>query len=293
MPLPEARIIQGSVAVEGNYTATGSLSINEAPGSASPATAGIVIGGMLSLAGGQLDNTNAGDAYIGGNVSSSGYFNFEHNLNYAGTLNSNNIVVGGVTSKISSSLIPVNFSSAATTLTQLSTSLEGLTANGSVVVNGSTYTLTATGCTLCVFDLTGGNFVNSAINISAPGGATVVLNVSGSSDSFAGGCINYSGGVTANDTLFNFNAAQTLTTSSMTIYGSILAPLATFTGTNGSIDGELIASSVTGETAEIESGDIFTGSLPAATATPEPSTWFLMATALSACLFVRSRKARV
>ena len=56
-------------------------------------------------------------------------------------------------------------------------------------------------------------------------------------------------------------------------------PEATFTGTNGSIDGELIAGSVTGETAELESGDIFNGNL-ATTATPEPSTWLLFVVAL-------------
>jgi hypothetical protein len=77
------------------------------------------------------------------------------------------------------------------------------------------------------------------------------------------------------------------------MYGSILAPSAAFTGTNGIIDGELIASSVTGETADIETGDIFSGNLPVVTTTPEPSTWFLMATALLACLLLRTRKARV
>jgi choice-of-anchor A domain-containing protein len=287
---PGSTDIQGSVAVEGSFTATGSLSVNEVPGSGSPLPAGIVVGGSLSLAGGQLDNTNAGGAYVGQNVSSSSYFNFEHNLNYGGTLNGSNIQVDG--SYNVASPTPINFSAAATALTQLSTSLEGLTANGSVVVNGSTYTLTASGCTLCVFDLTGGSFVGSAINISAPSGATVVVDVSGGSDSFTSGSINYSGGVTANDTIFNFNAATTLTTNSMTIYGSILAPHAAFTGTNGSVDGELIAGSVTGETAELESGDIFSGNLPPAVA-PEPATWLLMATALLACSVIRARKARV
>ena len=168
------------MAVEGDLTATGSLSINRAPNGASPATAGLVVGGALSLAGGQLDNTNAGNAYIAGNVSSSSYFNFENSLTYGGSLSSSNIVVGGVTSNNGTAATPINFSTAATSLTQLSTTLKGLAANGSVVVSGSTYTLTATGCTLCVFDLTGGSFVSSAINISAPSGATVVVNVSGS-----------------------------------------------------------------------------------------------------------------
>jgi choice-of-anchor A domain-containing protein len=212
-------------------------------------------------------------------VSSSSYFNFEHNLNYVGTYNSSNTVVGGSTTKISAGAMPINFTSAATSLTQLSNTLEGLAANGSVLVSGSTYTLTATGCSVCVFDLNAGTFTNSAINISAPSGATVVVNVSGSADSFTSGSINYSGGVTANDTIFNFNSATTLTTSSMTVNGSILAPFATFTGTNGSIDGELIAGSVSGESAEMESTYIFNGNL-GTVATPEPATWMLLAGAL-------------
>ena len=77
----------------------------------------------------------------------------------------------------------------------------------------------------------------------------------------------------------------------MTVYGSILAPFAAFTGTNGSVDGELIAGSVSGETAELESGDIFSGNL-GTLATPEPATWVLMATALLACALIRGRKAQ-
>jgi len=286
---PGGTDIQGSVAVGGSFTATGSLSINEAPGSATPGTVGLVAGGNLSLAGGQLDNTNAGNAWVGGNVSSSSYFNFEHNLNYVGTLNSSNTVVGGTTNHISSGTMPIDFPSAATSLDQLSNTLAGEATNGIVVVNGSTYTLTATGCTLCVFDLSSGSFTNSAININAPSSATVVINVSGTSDSFTNGSINYTGGATANDTLFNFGSATALSTTGMTIYGSVLAPWATFTGTNGSIDGELIAASVTGETAELESGDIFNGNL-GNSATPEPSTWALMAIALVPWVLFRARR---
>ncbi len=63
--------IQGSVAVEGSFTSTGSLSINQSPnGNITPAFVGLVVGdsthtSALSLAGGQLDNTNLGDAWSG------------------------------------------------------------------------------------------------------------------------------------------------------------------------------------------------------------------------------------
>jgi hypothetical protein len=60
------------------------------------------------------------------------------------------------------------------------------------------------------------------------------------------------------------------------------------TGSNGSIDGELIADSVTSSTAqfESESGDIFSGNL-GSTATPEPATFAGMASALLALAAVR------
>jgi choice-of-anchor A domain-containing protein len=288
---PGSTDIQGSVAVGGAFIATGSLSINQSPGGGpAPSTVGLVVGGNLTLAGGQLDNTNAGDAYVGGNVSSSSFYNFEHNLNYSGTLTPANITVVGTTAHPTT--IPINFTSAATTLDQLSNTLQGLAANGSVALGaGSVYTLTGSACSVCVFDLTGGVFSGSSITINAPSGATVVINVSGTADSFTNSSINYIGGITANDTIFNFNSATTLITSGTTVNGSILAPFATFTGMNGSVDGELIAASVTGESAELESAFIFNGNL-GSLATPEPATWMLMAVAPLACVFIRARQVR-
>jgi choice-of-anchor A domain-containing protein len=285
---PGGTDIQGSVAVEGTFTATGSLSINEAPGSASPSTAGLIVGGNLSLAGGQLDNGNAGNAYVGGNVSSSSYFNFQKNLSYVGTLYPSNIVEGSK-SQINSSAMPIDFGTAATSLQALSNTLANMAGTGTMTMSGPNVTLTATNCTLCVFDIAGGSFSGGALNISAPTGATVVINVSGPSDTMSSASINYTGGATANDTLFNFNTATSFSISGMTLYGSVLAPMATFTGTNGSVDGELVAAAVTGETAEFESGDIFNGNL-GNIATPEPSTWLLMATALAG-LFLISKRA--
>ena len=115
-----------------------------------------------------------------------------------------------------------------------------------------------------------------SMTINAPSGATVLINVSGTSSSFSNGSISYAGGATAANTSFNFDAATTLTTSSIGFNGSILAPLATFTGMSGNINGALIAKEVSGETAEFESGNIFRGSFGSTTtgassATPEPS----------------------
>jgi choice-of-anchor A domain-containing protein len=127
-------------------------------------------------------------------------------------------------------------------------------------------------------DLTSGAI--DSLTIGAPAGATVVINVPGAGDSFSNGPIAYTGGATAADAIFNFSSATTLTTGSTTVYGSILAPLATFTGSNSSsVNGELIAAAVTNDGAEFESADIFQGNL-GSVATPEPSSWILMSGAL-------------
>jgi choice-of-anchor A domain-containing protein len=275
--------IQGSVAVEGNFTSTGSLSINQSPDSSiTPTYAGLVVGdsthtSSLSLAGGQLDNTNLGNAWVGGNVSSSSAFNFEQALDYVGTLTPANITAGSE-AHVNASTAPFVFSTAASSLSSLSSTLNSDTTNGTTAGSNGTYTLTATGCTLCIFKLTTGT-INS-LTINAPTGATVVVNVIGGSESFSNGTIAYSGGATASDTIFNFNTATTITTGGITVEGSILAPLATFTGGNGgTVNGELIAAAVSNNAAEFESANIFQGNLGSVT-TPEPSSWILVAGAL-------------
>src|SRR5580698_2887608 len=62
---PGGTDIEGSVAVGGTFTANGYLGINQVPGSASPSTLGLVVGGNLALDGGQLDNGNTGNAFVG------------------------------------------------------------------------------------------------------------------------------------------------------------------------------------------------------------------------------------
>jgi len=283
--------IQGSVAAGGNFTSTGPLSINEVPGSASPGTAGLVVGGNLTLDGGQLDNTNAGNAWVGGTVSSGSTYTLEHNLEYLGSSSLSNIVVDGTTTHLGSGAgtpIVTTFTNAATSLANLSATLAGDTVNGTVSGSNGTYTLTGSSSTLNIFDLTGQSF--SGLTISAPAGSTVVVNISGSSSSFSNGGITYSG-VTANDVIFNFDAATTVSVSAFTFAGSILAPDATFTGTNGALNGELIAASVSGQTAEFESGDIFNGNL-GSVATPEPATWVLFGCAWSLLAALRVQRNR-
>jgi len=285
--------IEGSTAVGGSFASAGSMGFDQTPGTAHPGIAGLVVGGSLALAGGQVN----GDAWVGGATSSVNYgtFTVTGNLHY-GSAPAGNVNVFGTKTALNGNPLPIDFASAATSLTQLSNALTNMAANGTVTGNASSYALTATNCTLCVFNLTGGSM--HSMTISAPAGATVLINVSGTSNSFSNGSINYAGGASAANTIFNFGAATTLTTSSIGFNGSILAPLATFTGMNGNINGELIAKAVSGETAEFESGNIFRGSFGTSTtgasgsATPEPTTWLSLLTALVAFAGFQKRRAK-
>jgi choice-of-anchor A domain-containing protein len=259
------------------------MGFDQTPGTAQPAVSGLVVGGSLSLAGGQVN----GDAWVGGATSSVNYgtFTVTGDLHY-GSAPAGNVNVFGTKTALNGSALPLDFASAATSLTQLSNALNNMAANGTVTGNSSAYTLTATNCTVGVFNLPGGSMHSMTIN--APSGATVLINVAGTSSSFSNGSINYAGGATAANTIFNFDEATTISTSSIGFNGSILAPLPTFTGANGNINGELIAKAVSGETAEFESGNIFHGSFGSSStgaspsATPEPSTWLSLLTALAA-----------
>jgi choice-of-anchor A domain-containing protein len=288
--------IEGSTAVGGSFASSGSMGFDQTPGAAHPAVSGLVVGGSLALAGGQVN----GDAWVGGATSSVNYgtFTVTGDLEY-GSAPAGHVNVYGTKTALHGSPLPIDFSSAATSLTQLSNALNTMAANGTVSGNASNYTLTASNCTLCVFNLTGGSMHSMTIN--APAGATVLINVSGTSSSFSNGSINYTGGAAAANTIFNFDATTTLSTSSIGFNGSILAPLATFTGMNGNINGELIARAVSGETAEFESGNIFRGTLGAplstsaagSTAAPEPSTWLSLLTAVAAFACFQRRRAIV
>jgi choice-of-anchor A domain-containing protein len=283
--------IEGSAAVGGSFSSLGSMGFDQTPGTAHPSVSGLVVGGSLALAGGQVN----GDVWVGGATSSTlyGTFTVTGDLHY-GSAPSGHVNVNGSSTALHGGTLPVDFVSAATSLTQLSNALTDMAANGTVTGNASNYTLTATNCTLCVFDVTGGSMHSMTIN--APAGATVVVNVSGTSSSFSNGSINYTGGASAANTIFNFGTTTALSTSSIGFNGSILAPLATFTGSNGQINGQLIAKAVSGESAAFRSGNIFQGNLGSATtgatgfATPEPSTWLSLLTGLIAFAGFQKRR---
>ena len=287
---------EGKVAVGGNFApSSGGFTVASTHGSDKAGTYDLVVGGnytntYVSVGGGDIfvgGNMNwntptlPNNAYVNGNVTNTGYGTVGGSIYYAGSYSS--VGTLNATKVKTPTAAPIDFLGAQTSLQTLSSTLASQTANTTVNVAYNTYTMAGTDKTLNVFNLTDTSFNGSTINISAPSGSTVIVNVAGKADSFNGGSINYTG-VTAANVIFNFNSAQTLALASIAFNGTILAPYATVNGNYGQLNGQLIANNLTGTT---ELHDVlFAGTLPGGSsttstssqsaATPEPSTCLLV-----------------
>ena len=235
------------------------------------------LGGGSAFIGGNMTWTNPtlpNNVYVNGNFSNpSGGGSVGGTIYYGGTFSSGDPLANSQLA--SPAADPIDFVSAQTNLNSLSSTLASQTANGTVSDYYNTYTLTGTNASINVFNLTSSSYSSATFNITAPSGSTVIINVAGAADSFSSSSINLSG-VSANDVIWNFSSATTLSVGTMAFYGAILAPEATFTGNSGQINGQLIVDNAAGNT---ELHDVlFEGALPAAatSATPEPGTWVLL-----------------
>ncbi len=284
---------QGAMAVGGDFAPSGgSFTINATNHSVNGY--GLVVGGNFtmndnSIGGGNIwvgknmtwnDPSLSQNAYVVGNFSNnSGGSDPNGKIYYGGTYSSSTTLNNqkGIPSGITQ---PINFQTAQTSLQGLSAQLAADTANGTVNHSYSTYTLTGTDSSLNVFNMTDSSYSGATINITAPSGSTVVINVAGTSDSFTNGSINLSG-VTSDHVIFNFSQATSLSMGGIAFNGSVLAPLATFTGNYGQFNGELIALSASGTT-QFNNGAFngFLGYSSSPGATPEPGTWAMLAGAL-------------
>jgi choice-of-anchor A domain-containing protein len=172
--------------------------------------------------------------------------------------------------------VGVDFASAQNALTQESAYLGSLAGSVPVVIYGS-ITATGTNPLLNVFNLSGAVLASAnGLTICAPAGSTVLLNVSGTTDSLSNFQINLTGGVDDNHVLYNFYQATTITDNSVSIEGSLLAPYAAFTGNNSHINGTLIANSLSGQFEQHQ--DLFQGDLPSTSNAPETSTVTMLIT---------------
>ncbi len=245
--------ISRRVAVGGNATFT-STSIG---GATADLPGSLVVGGdLIYLNGGSIN----GGALVGGTKTAPAYL--------------------PITTGVSS--LPVDFDVENLRLTNLSATLAGLTANGTVQVQGNSLRLTGLDSGLNVFTISAATLssARSFGSTSIASGSQVLINVTGDEVNLHGGLNFYD----APNILWNFSQATTITAGSLSLSGSILAPNATFTGVNGgTIGGDLIVGDFKG--AMSFSGGGYQGALlrPAISAAesvqnavPEPGVWTML-----------------
>ncbi|WP_309243003.1 choice-of-anchor A family protein [Hyalangium versicolor] len=184
----------------------------------------LVAGGNLSLSRGGV----WGDAWYGGTYSADTTVVYPRGTVAQGT--------------------PVNFAARFNELRALSSRLAGLTANGTVTRESwGGVMLRGTAADVNVFDVNASAFSGAKLwSIDAPAGSLVVVNIRGAAATFGGFGISFSGGINQHGVLYNFVDATSLTAQGFGFWGTVLAPYADVSFSNGSWDGGLYAKSLTG-----------------------------------------------
>ncbi len=126
---------------------------------------------------------------------------------------------------------------------------------------GTTLTLKGTDTKRNVFVVSGSALAQvKTLNISAPAGSVVIINVDGKQDSFAASNTSLSE-TDAQHVVFNFYQAETLNINSGAVPGTIWAPYTAVTITGGSVDGTVLAQSLLASSGTFN-GMPFLGPLP-------------------------------
>ena len=195
----------GNVSLQ-NYSVASGIAGNP---SASPNPARLVVGGNLTAVNGGVGQGQNGALYVGGTTSLTSF-----------------TATGGL---FAQSL--VNFSAAQTQYQNLSTAWGGLAATGASTLQFGTLTLTGANSGLNVFSLAAADLTGSnTVNINAPTGSTVLINVTGNNAVFQNGQV-FLNGISSAYVMYNFiNATSVNLAGSKNPMGSILAPLAGVAG---------------------------------------------------------------
>ncbi|HMB92413.1 MAG TPA: collagen-binding domain-containing protein [Rhodothermales bacterium] len=212
----------------------------------------LAVGGDLnvqnySVASGIAKPFSGNTLVVDGNLSWSNGQVFAGSGVYTGTATSQPNMLDGTLSKMGSS--PISFSSVAASLTALSNSLAGRPANGDVVINSNNLSFNYNGsASAIIFNLTAAEFSEKNITfnvMSTAANPTVLVNVTGASVTWQYSGLSL-GNVKKEYLLFNFPNATSLTASGIGIFGSILAPQATFYFDNGQVNGQVFVQNMDG-----------------------------------------------
>jgi choice-of-anchor A domain-containing protein len=214
--------VVGKVAAGGNITmdnfAVGSgLSANDTSNT-------LVAGGNLTLSNGAV----WGDASYGGSYSADQTVSYPRGSASQGT--------------------PIDFAARGAQLHALSNQLGALPSNGTTTRMswGGIY-LDGSDPVRNVVSVNASDFTGAALlDIHAPAGSLMVVNITGASASFTGFGTQFSGGIDQHGVLFNFTNTTTIDAQGFGFHGTVLAPNADITFNNGSWDGGIYAKSLTG-----------------------------------------------
>jgi len=211
----------GRVAGAGNMTLS-SYNIGSVLTNSNGTRDDLIGGANITFSNGQVANGNA--VYVGtGTFTSVG---FSHGSHRQGSV--------------------LDFTTAGTYLRNAATFWSGLATNGTITWQYNQYTLTGSNANLNIFNISGPNLAQAtSVTINVPAGSTALVNVSGTNISL------HNFGMTVNGTnrqnlLFNFAPATSLNLSGIAVEGSVLAPSALVSVSNGQVNGNLIAAAFNG-----------------------------------------------
>ncbi len=211
------RVAAGGNIVMDNFAVGSGLAAND--------TANVLVaGGNLTLSNGAV----WGDAAYGGSFSSDQTVTFPRGSASQGT--------------------PIDFAARGAELHQLSSDLAGLAVNGTTTRESwGGLMLHGSDTSLNVFTVDAAAFNGAVLfSIDAPAGSLAVVNITGSSATFSGFGIQFSGGINQHGVLYNFVDATSINAHGFGFWGTVLAPNADITFTDGSFDGGIYAKSLSG-----------------------------------------------
>jgi choice-of-anchor A domain-containing protein len=192
-------------------------------------------------------NAGRDDLIVGGNLTYQSGDVVSGGITYAGTGNISGKVTafGGIrNAPPSQARPPLDFAAAQTFATNLSATLAGFPANGTYSSTASSLTITGTDPATNVIVVPAAVLSSSSnTTVNAPAGSTVIINVTGPQPA-----IGFTLTITGTDSghvLWNFPQATSLVMKNIEMLGTVLAPAATVTFSNGGMSGQLISASLT------------------------------------------------
>jgi choice-of-anchor A domain-containing protein len=294
----------GTVDSHGNTVIAGNIS-TQADITGRVAAAGVVTNGTTigsNLYADPWGSQASFDLVSTGGLNSGEQFNINSHGNIYAPGSNGNFNFNGGGHRVTTGSSGIDFNSLRTTLDTKSLGLASLTANGQVLgtnhssVNPSFFVLKGTSSTLNIFNITAAQFgdTNHPLDIIAPQGSTIIINVDGKNVSLGTGIYyndQQNSGDSSLDTniLFNFSDADTVTINGQ-LTASLLAPFAILSG-NAQMAGTFIGAAI-GQTGEVHNQE-FNGTLPPTdpiAPTPEPASLALLGTGITLLAgFVRKR----